>query len=340
MRNKGAYDTLKPMDISRWQHELREVIRDPGQLREKTGIAAANGTFSSAAATSFPLKVPLSYVNRMQAGQADDPLLRQVLPLAEEDLTHPDYTTDPLGEVDSTATPGLIRKYAGRVLLVTTSVCAIHCRYCFRRHYPYSENNPAQQNWSAALDYIQSDTSIEEVILSGGDPLSLSDERLGMLITKLEQIPHLRWLRIHTRMPVVLPSRITDSLLQILTDNRFKQMMVIHANHPNEIEADVLPVLQRLHDSGMQLLNQSVLLKGVNDNAEVLRELSLRLYSNHVLPYYLHMLDPIAGAAHFEVEEARATSIIETLRSSLPGYLVPHLVREIRGATSKTPVVG
>jgi len=326
------------MEISRWQHELREVIRDTQELLAKTGSVAEPGPVSGTATAAFPLKVPHSYVRRIRPGQAKDPLLRQIMPLAEEDIVHPGYTTDPLGEIGRTATPGLIHKYHGRVLLVTTSVCAIHCRYCFRRHYPYNDNNPAQENWSAALDYIRRDQTIHEVILSGGDPLSLADHKLQSLIEKLEQIPHLRWLRIHTRMPVVMPSRVTGSLLQALTRNRFRQTMVIHANHPHEIEADVLPALQALRDSGIQLLNQSVLLKGVNDDASVLRELSQRLYTHHVLPYYLHLLDPVAGAAHFEVDVTRVAAIMETLRSTLPGYLVPRLVRETAGAPYKTVV--
>jgi len=338
VRDKGAYDTLKPMDISRWQHELREVIRDPQELLAKTSVMAETGQGPGTATATFPLKVPHSYVQRMRPGQADDPLLRQIMPLAEEDKDHPGYTTDPLGEIGRTSTPGLIHKYHGRVLLVTTSVCAIHCRYCFRRHYPYTDNNPAQENWSAALDYIHRDPTIHEVILSGGDPLSLADHKLQSLISKLEQIPHLRWLRIHTRMPIVMPSRVTGSLLQALTNNRFRQTMVIHANHPHEIEADVIPALQQLHSSGIQLLNQSVLLKGVNDDALVLRELSQRLYTHRVLPYYLHLLDPVAGAAHFEVDETSVTVIMETLRSTLPGYLVPRLVRETAGAPYKTVV--
>ena len=336
MRNKGAYDTLKPMDISRWQHELREVIRAPGELLEKVGLQAEKLALSTPVSDSFPLKAPLSYLKRIRAGVADDPLLRQILPLAEEDRDVAGYRTDPLDEITHTTTPGLIRKYPGRVLLITTSVCAIHCRYCFRRHYPYNENSPSRENWTAALDTIRNDSSIYEVILSGGDPLSLSDEKLDTLIQQLETIPHVRWLRIHTRIPVVLPSRMTDKLLQTITRSRFKLTMVIHANHPHEIENEVIETLQRLHQSGMQLLNQSVLLKGVNDQAPVLAELSHRLYTNHVLPYYLHMLDPVAGAAHFEVAEDQARDIHKQLQATLPGYLVPKLVRELPGESSKT----
>jgi len=336
VRNKGAYDTLKPMDISRWQHELREVIRDPGELLEKVGLQAEKSALSVPVNSSFPLKAPLSYLQRIRPGQPNDPLLRQILPIADEERDVIGYRADPLDEITHTTTPGLIRKYPGRVLLITTSVCAIHCRYCFRRHYPYNENSPSRENWNAAIDAIREDNSIHEVILSGGDPLSLSDEKIGSLIQQLETIPHVIWLRIHTRMPVVLPSRMTESLLQTLNRSRFKLTMVIHANHPHEIENDVIETLQRLHQSGIQLLNQSVLLKGVNDNAEILTELSHRLYNNHVLPYYLHMLDPVAGAAHFEVAENQAREIHKQMQATLPGYLVPRLVRELPGESSKT----
>lgn len=336
MRDKAAYDTLKPMDISSWQQELRAIIREPQELLNKTGLASDSMALAEAGLAAFPLRVPQSYLNRIIPGQPDDPLLRQVLPLAEEDIEVPGYSHNPVGEFDKTAVPGLIRKYPGRVLLITTSVCAIHCRYCFRRHYPYNKNNPARENWTAALDAIRSDQSIREVILSGGDPFTLADAKLTSLIRELEAIPHLQWLRIHTRMPVVMPTRITGKLVEIIADNRFKQTIVIHANHPHEIDAEVAVALSALHKAGIQLLNQSVILRGVNDEALILAELSERLYTNHVLPYYLHMLDPVAGAAHFEVDESSAQAIVRELRGRLPGYLVPRLVREIDGEPSKT----
>ncbi|MEX2353017.1 MAG: EF-P beta-lysylation protein EpmB, partial [Gammaproteobacteria bacterium] len=295
MRDKAAYDTLKPMAISSWQQELRAVIREPQELLDKTGQGSASPALAEAGLGAFPLRVPESYLRRIARGQTNDPLLRQVLPLAEEDIETPGYSDNPVGEFDKTAAPGLIRKYPGRVLLITTSVCAIHCRYCFRRHYPYNENNPARENWMAALETIRADQSIREVILSGGDPLTLGDAKLSSLIRELEAIPHLQWLRIHTRMPVVIPARITGELVEIIAASRFKQTVVIHANHPSEIDTEVAASLSALHYAGIQLLNQSVLLRGVNDDVLVLTELSERLYANHVLPYYLHMLDPVAG---------------------------------------------
>jgi len=338
VREKAAYDTLKPMTISSWQQELREVIREPGELLGKTGIQAETVTLAKTALDSFPVRVPASYLARISQNNLNDPLLRQVLPLPEEDDTVPGFDVDPVGEFNKHSTAGLIRKYHGRVLLITTGVCAIHCRYCFRRHYPYSDNNPARKNWNAALDIIRSDQTIKEVILSGGDPLSLADEKLEALIRQLEDIPHLKWLRIHTRMPVVLPARVSEKLIDVIVTNRFRQTVVIHANHPNEINEEVRSALALLHHAGIQLLNQSVLLRGVNDDALILAELSERLHANHVLPYYLHMLDPVAGAAHFEVNDTTATAIMEQLRTTLPGYLVPRLVRELEGAPYKTSI--
>jgi len=337
MRGKAGYDTLKPMNISRWQQELRALIREPEELLQKTGLKGRNISLANAALTEFPLRVPESYLQRIEKNRPDDPLLRQILPLAAEDLDTPGFNNDPVGEFNKAVTPGLVRKYHGRALLVTTSACAIHCRYCFRRHYPYQDNNPAGGNWTAALEIIGADRTIKEIILSGGDPLTLADEKLASLIQQLEAIPHLKWLRIHTRMPVVLPNRITENIIAAITTNRFKQTVVIHANHPNEINDDVSFALLALHKAGIQLLNQSVLLRGINDDALVLAELSERLYANHVLPYYLHMLDPVAGAAHFDVKEEDAGNIIEKLRAILPGYLVPRLVREAEGAPYKTP---
>ncbi len=260
--------------------------------------------------------------------------------MAEEDLTSPGFSTDPLQERSAHETPGLLKKYQGRVLIISSAACAIHCRYCFRRHYPYSDNLAGRDDWASVLDFIRSDSNIHEVILSGGDPLTLSDEKLYSLIEKLETIPHLRWLRIHSRIPVVLPSRITLELINILKQHRFKMTLVIHSNHPNEINHEVSRTLHEVHDSGIQLLNQSVLLAGINDDPMVLAELSKRLYTHHALPYYLHMLDPVQGAAHFEVTNTRASQIMHELRAMLPGYLVPRLVREVAGEPYKMPVEG
>lgn len=321
-----------------WQQALRELVRDPAHLLELTGLETAGLELAGAGQAAFPLKAPAAFVNRIRRHAPDDPLLRQILPLAEEDREAPGFSRDPVGENARHAAPGLIRKYPGRVLLVTTAACAIHCRYCFRRHYPYQDNNPGRENWTAALESIRADQSIREVILSGGDPLSLADNKLASLIRGLENIPHLQWLRIHTRMPVVLPARVTPGLLDAITANRFRQTMVVHCNHPDEIDADAEAALQALHAKGVQLLNQAVLLRGVNDDAAILASLSERLHASRVLPYYLHMLDPVAGAAHFEVADSTATAIMRALRAILPGYLVPRLVRETAGEPNKTVI--
>jgi EF-P beta-lysylation protein EpmB len=317
---------------------MQASLRDPLQLLALTGLDTAGISTAQSAINNFPVKVPESFIHRIEKKDPADPLLRQVLPLTDEDEDSPGFSTDPLHELSKQETPGLIRKYQGRVLLISTAACAIHCRYCFRRHYPYSDNLAGKDDWRAALDVIRNDESIHEVILSGGDPFSLSDDNLRSLIHKLEQIPHLKWLRIHSRIPVVLPARITPQLISMLTQHRFNQTLVVHTNHPREISADVVPVLHALHAAGIQLLNQSVLLYGVNDDPEVLTDLSKRLYDHHVLPYYLHMLDPVQGTAHFQVSTSKALKIMHELRTRLPGYLVPRLVREVAGEPYKKPV--
>jgi EF-P beta-lysylation protein EpmB len=267
-----------------------------------------------------------------------DPLLRQILPLAAENEVYPGYSLDPVGDLGARAAPGVLHKYAGRVLLTATGACAVHCRYCFRRHFPYAEANASADRWLGALAHIAADPSVSEVILSGGDPLTLSDRRLAEFAAGLAAIPHVSRLRIHTRLPVVLPERVNDELLAWLGDGRFQTVMVLHANHAREIDHDVRAAARRLRDAGVTLLNQSVLLRGVNDNADALAELSEALFAAGVLPYYLHMLDRVQGAAHFDVDEAAARDLVGELNARLPGYLVPRLVREIAGAPGKVPV--
>jgi EF-P beta-lysylation protein EpmB len=338
VRDKAAYDTLKRMNNSRWQEQIRNSIRNRDELLASTGHDNNCSSSPKKAIKSFPVRVPEAYLNRIERHNLNDPLLRQVLPLDEEDSVISGFNSDPVGEFNKNASPGLIRKYHGRALLITTSSCAIHCRYCFRRHYPYVENQAGKENWNDACNILKADSDIKEIILSGGDPLSLTDDKLESLISQLEKISHLKWLRIHTRMPVVVPTRVTDKLVRAISQNRFKQTLVLHINHPNEIDDEVIKRISLFHDAGIRLLNQSVLLRGVNDDALVLAELSDRLYTNNVLPYYLHMLDPVAGAAHFEVNDDVAKNIMHDLRSSLPGYLVPRLVREIEGQPYKTPI--
>jgi EF-P beta-lysylation protein EpmB len=274
----------------------------------------------------------------MQSGSPHDPLLRQVLPLAEE-LDSPDgFTTDPVGDQESRVTTGLLQKYAGRVLLITTGACPAHCRFCFRRHYPYAKGSGSVRAWRSALDRIAADRCIEEVILSGGDPLMIGDLQLGDLVAQLAGIPHLRRLRLHTRLPVMIPERINEGLIGRLTETRLAPILVIHSNHPAELDEAVSGALTRLVDAGIPVLNQSVLLRGVNDCAETLAELSRRLVDLRVLPYYLHQLDRVAGASHFEVPVSEGARIVERLRATLPGYAVPRYVQERPGDPGKRPL--
>lgn len=321
--------------VSRWQDEMADAITSPEALVAALGLDPQLLTAAHAAAAGFRLRVPRSYVARMRPGDAHDPLLRQILPVAQELEEVADYGIDPVGEHAALRAPGLLQKYHGRALIITTSACAVHCRYCFRREFPYSEQTGDAPRWSAALEEIARDGSLEEIILSGGDPLSLSDARLTSLTDALTAIPHVRRLRIHTRQPVVLPSRVDDGLVGWLATLRLPMVFVLHANHPNEIDAEVRAACARLRASGVTLLNQSVLLNGVNDDAGVLAELSRRLFEAGVLPYYLHVLDRVRGAAHFEIAESHARRIAGELSARLPGYLVPRLVREVYGAPAK-----
>jgi EF-P beta-lysylation protein EpmB len=323
---------------TRWQTDMAEAVRDPRELLELLDLGPAWLEPAQRAAVAFPLRVPRAFLARMRKGDPADPLLRQVLPLGEELEDVAGYVRDPVGDMPSIAAKGLLHKYQGRVLLITTGACGVHCRYCFRRHFPYSEENARSGEWQEALDYLKGDTSIHEVILSGGDPLTLSDERLTGLVRSLEAIPHIRRLRIHTRQPVVLPSRVDDALLTWLKACRLQKVVVLHANHAREIDPAVAAACSLLREAGATLLNQTVLLRGVNDSADALADLSEALFAAQVLPYYLNLLDPVAGSAHFDVPEAEALELMARLRARLPGYLVPKLVREVPGAPSKMPV--
>ena len=322
---------------SGWQQQLAECVTSVPELLAALGLDAHLVPEASVRAQSFPLRVPLSYVARMRRGDPADPLLRQVLPTLAETVEQPGFVADPLGELEALAAPGLLHKYRGRALLITTSVCAIHCRYCFRREFPYAAQSETPR-WSEALAGIERDTSIREVILSGGDPFALGNARLASLTRALERAPHIERLRVHTRLPIVLPARVDAGLTEWLEGLRWRAVIVLHANHANEIDAEVASACARLRASGATLLNQSVLLAGVNDDAATLAALSERLFAAGVLPYYLHLLDRVRGTAQFEVAEQRARRILGALSAGLPGYLVPRLVRESAGAPAKTPV--
>jgi L-lysine 2,3-aminomutase len=338
---KGCHTTGVPD----WQQELARAVRDPVQLLALLGLqpgqlgAGITAATLQAAAADFPLRVPHSFIARMRHGDPEDPLLRQVLAMPAELLAVEGYGPDPLDEAGARDVPGLLRKYAGRVLLITTGACAVHCRYCFRRHYDYSaDSDDDLPRWTAALRALESDASVEEIILSGGDPLSLGNARLSQLLARLQALSQLRRIRIHTRTPIVLPARVDTGLCEMLAPLRERLVIVVHANHPAEIDAATLQGLRSLGACASAVLNQSVLLAGVNDDAQTLAQLSHRLFDGGVLPYYLHQLDRVAGAAHFAVTDSQAVALHAALIGSLPGYLVPRLVREIAGANGKTPV--
>lgn len=322
----------------RWQTLLGQAITEPQELLRELDLPLRLLPAARQASACFRLQVPRGFVRRMRRGDAADPLLRQVLPLGDELDVTGGYSLDPLQELHSMAVPGVLHKYRGRVLLTLTGACAVHCRYCFRRHFPYSDANATRQNAHAAIDYLRRHPDVDEIILSGGDPLSLSDSRLQNLLEGLAPIAHLKRLRIHSRLPVVLPERIDPLLLEWISTPRFRMVLVIHCNHAREIDAPVREAMDKLRAAGVTLLNQAVLLRGVNDDLDTLVELSEQLFEAGVLPYYLHQLDPVQGAAHFAVAEPTARQLAGALRGRLPGYLVPRLVRELPGQPSKTPL--
>lgn len=333
------HDEAKPLALPpAWQAQLAGAVRDPAELCRRLGLDATWLPGAEQGHALFEVRVPEAFLTRMRPGDPADPLLRQVLPLDQEAWTTPGYVSDPLEEAAHTPARGLIHKYHGRVLLITSPACAVNCRYCFRRHFPYAENSPSRAQWEATLEHLRRDASITEAILSGGDPLAASDRQLAWLVERLEAIPHLRRLRIHTRLPVVIPDRIDAALLDWLGASRLQKVVVLHINHANEIDQAVVDACARLKAAGVTLLNQSVLLRGVNDSLDALAALSERLFAAGVLPYYLHVLDPVAGAAHFDVPDAEARELVAGLREVLPGFLMPRLVREIPGEGSKTPL--
>lgn len=342
--SSGAPDTPPP---GSWRRALKEAIRDPAELCRLLDLPTTLVPAAERAAQQFGLFVPRGYVRRMRPGDPTDPLLRQVLPLGEELTDVAGFTADPVGDRPAELVPGLLQKYDSRALLITTGACAVHCRYCFRRHYPYDTAPKSLAAWEPALEAIAADPAIDEVILSGGDPWTLVDELLAPLAARIAAVPHVRRLRVHTRLPIFVPERVCDSLLAWFSrealsqhNGRLTPICVIHANHAAELSDDVAASLTRLQQAGVMLLNQTVLLRGVNDSVAALDALSRRLVDVGVVPYYLHQLDRVAGSAHFEVPEAEGHRLVEALRARLPGYAVPRYVREVAGATSKTPLIG
>lgn len=318
-----------------WQQVVTNTVNDLSSLSRYIDVPEQQ-LDDRARSNAFAMRIPLPFVSRMRRGDIDDPLLRQVLPERQEMQIVRGLQEDPLQEAHFAVRPGLIHKYEGRVLLTAAASCPINCRYCFRRHFPYAENRLTPSQWQSALDYIASDNSIREVILSGGEPLLLKDSLLNTLLTEIEHIPHVELVRIHTRMPVAVPQRLTHALCQRLIDSRCKMTVVLHCNHPNEIDEHVQMHISPLVNSAVTVLNQSVLLRGINDNTDTLVQLSERLFDSGIMPYYLHATDPVIGAGHFIVADDHAQALAQELTHRLPGYLVPTLVREEPGKAAKT----
>ena len=334
--NKTSQIITTKISIS-WQQELANVVTDPKELLEFLNISPDDYLQHFKARQLFPVRIPRPFIKRMKNGDINDPLLMQVMPLTQEFIVTDGFVEDPLEEHDTVA-EGLLHKYKHRVLMIVKAGCAVNCRYCFRRHFPYADNSPNKARWQQALTYIAEHDEISEVIFSGGDPLMASDEHLTWLIKQIENIAHVKRLRLHTRLPVVIPQRITTNLVEQLSISRLKATIVLHINHPNEIDQILIDALEPLRKARIPLFNQSVLLKGINDNANVLAQLSEELFDNGIQPYYLHMFDPVQGAAHFNVTENDAIKIVKEMMAILPGFLMPKLVREIAGQANKTPI--
>jgi len=326
------------MSSPSWQKDLASAIRDPDVLIDALGLPDELRAPARQAASLFPLLVTRSFLRRMRTGDPSDPLLLQVLPLGAEARPVAGFAADALDEQSAHVAPGLLQKYVGRALLVATGACAVHCRYCFRREFPYGDEPRRLADWEPAFERLRQDASIREIILSGGDPLMLTDVRLTEMIRRLDAIGHLDRLRIHTRLPIVLPRRVTRPLVNLLRSIRMTPIVVVHANHPAELVDDCAAALRRLVRSGLTVLNQAVLLRGINDSVEALAGLSERLINLGVIPYYLHQLDRVSGTAHFEVPEGRGVDLVNALRSRLPGYAIPQYVREIPGQPHKVPL--
>ncbi|HBL7118113.1 TPA: EF-P beta-lysylation protein EpmB [Acinetobacter baumannii] len=324
-----------------WQSQLSGLITDPLELLNLLELST-DQLLSGAilASEKFKLRVPRAFVGKMNAKDPLDPLLLQVLPHHLELEEHPEFVTDPLGEEAANQLPGVLHKYKSRFLLTLTGACAVHCRYCFRRHFPYQENLPKNEDWLNIKNYIESNPDINEVILSGGDPLTLSNRKLALWLERLSSLKQVKILRIHSRVPIVIPNRIDEELISLLKNSRLRIILVVHSNHASELDDFTCSKLLQLSEHHITVLNQAVLLKGVNDSAQTLTDLSYRLFEARVMPYYLHVLDKVKGAQHFDLIPSEIDAIYQDVLASLPGYLVPKLVREIAGEKNKTPLFG
>lgn len=335
---KNLIQTVSTNEEPQWQKIFSDAITDPEELFSLLDLNSSQIPAAIQASGKFPLKVPLPFLQKMKQSDPFDPLLLQVLPSAAELKPVLGFEKDPLQESEFTPTPGLLHKYHGRALLIVSPVCAVNCRYCFRRHFPYQTHQRSADQWSEALHYIAQTPTINEVILSGGDPLAINNKRLNQLLRHLDDIPHLKRLRIHTRFPVMIPQRIDSQFVQMLSESRLQKVLVLHVNHANELDDTLGNALLKLRSTGVTLLNQSVLLKAVNDNIDSLTELSEKLFEYSILPYYLHLLDAVDGAAHFAVSKQQAITLLSQLRARLPGYLVPKMVQEQAFAPNKVPI--
>jgi len=324
-----------------WQSQLSDLITDPSELLSLLELSS-DQLLSGAilASEKFKLRVPRAFVGKMNAKNPLDPLLLQVLPHHLELEEHPEFVTDPLGEEAANQLPGVLHKYKSRFLLTLTGACAVHCRYCFRRHFPYQENLPKNEDWLNIKNYIEANPNINEIILSGGDPLTLSNRKLALWLERLSSLKQIQILRIHSRVPIVIPNRIDEQLISLLKNSRLRIVLVVHSNHASELDDFTCSKLLQLSDHHITVLNQAVLLKGVNDSAQTLIDLSYRLFEARVMPYYLHVLDKVKGAQHFDLESSEIDDIYRDVLANLPGYLVPKLVREIAGEKNKTPLFG
>ncbi len=331
-------DRSEPNSKLTWRQELGRAFSSIPELLMELGLDSGPVEVPNDVLNRFPLRVPRGFVSRMKKNDVTDPLLRQVLPISDEGQFVPGYTDDPVGDLASARGHGILKKYHGRALLIVTGACAVHCRYCFRRAYPYDEGSVSPRQIDSVISILNADTSVNEVILSGGDPLSLTNQKLKPLLSALDRISHLSRIRIHTRLPVVLPERVDSGLTSMLSRISKPLIVVLHCNHANEIDGNVAEAISKLRSYTSMLLNQAVLLRGVNDSATALVSLSERLFEVGVTPYYLHQLDPVQGAAHFQVDDNTAFRLVSSAAKILPGYLVPRLVREIPGAPSKVLV--
>lgn len=336
--NRESLQSKAQGETANWRGSMKRAIRSAGELRRHLDLASPvddpNG--SAGEDHGFPVFVPLEFAARMKPGDPNDPLLRQVLPVPEEAESPEGFSSDPVGDLHAAVAPGLLHKYHGRALAITTGACGIHCRYCFRREFPYSDNSSRGDHLDLALKYLRENDSVEEVLLSGGDPLTLTDDSVAELMQRIESIPHVRRLRWHTRMPIVIPSRVTNAWIERMRASRLTSWVVVHCNHPAELDSETGAALMRLVDAGVPVLNQAVLLRGVNDDVDVLESLCRRLIDLRVMPYYLHQLDRVRGAAHFEVDQECGRALISQLESRLPGFAVPRFVCEQAGEASKT----